>query len=375
MVHIKAYLCKYNGTVKEIRRITLNQDVSWANLSQVLQNLFTVHDFTLEYQDPENDMIVLGSTEEWEECLRIGASYADVGKPLRLYLRKAKPGRRERSSASLPSLLEPTHFYSTGESCIDTQYLQGVQATVPKLLADILPENWQSEPRKETLPEWLQPAVNVQWDKGEFELDVNVDILGSVLSRRALKLMDDKQYSEALALLKVAITVQPTSEKFYNIACCYSLLGDKEQAFEALNEALSKGYNNANHMKADSDLDNLKSDERFEELIAKLEGQADETEVESVAGSDCAPAVSSPSAPELTDEVEVVEAKPQPEPEVAHHEPVVEKPEPQQSELYPEQMKALRDMGFWDHKLSVRVLDAAKGHLPTALEMILSRSY
>jgi len=357
--------------------VTLSGDVSWPGLSQTLQNLFKVtSEFSLEYLDPENDHVVIGSAEEWEECLRIGNNYSEVGKPLRLYLKKTKLGKRDRSCSSLSSGLpafEPTHFYtSTGTTVHDPSLLQGIQAQVPHLLARYLPENWQSNPKMESLPEWLRTAVNFQWDRGDFELDVNVDALANVLSRRALGLMDEKKVVEALALLKDAIGLQPTKEKFYNIACCHALLGEVDLAFEALAEAVSRGYTNAEHMQKDSDLAILRGNERFHALLATITS-LQEAPVEVTVS--CTEPV--PSAPEY----QIFSAPTTPltpmtptelpcESVTQTPEPVSPVPEVPQSK-YPNQINSLQEMGFWDHQANVEVLERTNGNMVQALELLI----
>jgi len=57
----------------------------------------------------------------------------------------------------------------------------------------------------------------------------------------------------------------------YNLACSHSLLGEIDQAFDALNRAIARGYDNLTFLQADEDLDNLKGDLRFSRLVKELE--------------------------------------------------------------------------------------------------------
>jgi len=56
----------------------------------------------------------------------------------------------------------------------------------------------------------------------------------------------------------------------YNLACSYSLLKDIEAAFKALTRAIDLGYSDLSHMAKDPDLENLRQDKRFLNLIIKL---------------------------------------------------------------------------------------------------------
>ncbi len=54
----------------------------------------------------------------------------------------------------------------------------------------------------------------------------------------------------------------------YNLGCAYALLGESDEAFEALIASYEAGFNLGGQLDADSDLDSLRDDPRFEELVA-----------------------------------------------------------------------------------------------------------
>ena len=56
----------------------------------------------------------------------------------------------------------------------------------------------------------------------------------------------------------------------YNLACSYSLLGDTTKALEALKKAIVLGYDDFSYLKKDKDLENLRKDKRFRELMDKV---------------------------------------------------------------------------------------------------------
>jgi clan AA aspartic protease (TIGR02281 family) len=61
----------------------------------------------------------------------------------------------------------------------------------------------------------------------------------------------------------------------YNLACCYSLLGDTEQAFTLLEEELKDGYVDFCHIRRDIDFEPLRG-ERLDSLLAMYENKVQE---------------------------------------------------------------------------------------------------
>ena len=57
---------------------------------------------------------------------------------------------------------------------------------------------------------------------------------------------------------------------YYNLACSYSLLDERDQAFEALKKAILLGYDDFSYLFKDKDLENLRRDVRFERLMSKI---------------------------------------------------------------------------------------------------------
>lgn len=59
-------------------------------------------------------------------------------------------------------------------------------------------------------------------------------------------------------------------DSLYNIACGYSLSGEKDQAIQWLQKAVDAGYGDTNNMNGDSDLDNIRDDPRYQKIVEKL---------------------------------------------------------------------------------------------------------
>lgn len=87
---------------------------------------------------------------------------------------------------------------------------------------------------------------------------------------RGYALHQSDHYIEAIEAFSHSIGLgyrQATS--MYNVACGYALLNDKENALFWLNRSLAAGFDRADLLKDDSDLDLLRSDPRFKEIVQK----------------------------------------------------------------------------------------------------------
>lgn len=58
----------------------------------------------------------------------------------------------------------------------------------------------------------------------------------------------------------------------YNLACSLALLGQREEALDALEHAVELGYDDVEHLLADEDLKPLRDDPRFREVVELLGG-------------------------------------------------------------------------------------------------------
>ncbi len=58
---------------------------------------------------------------------------------------------------------------------------------------------------------------------------------------------------------------------FYNLACSYALLNQTRTALTALTKAVEFGYDDFEHLRQDSDLENLMKDAQVQEYIKKAE--------------------------------------------------------------------------------------------------------
>jgi hypothetical protein len=90
------------------------------------------------------------------------------------------------------------------------------------------------------------------------------------LTRRSIKLLNDKKYPEAERILNEALALQPDEPTtLYNLACLYALTDRKDQAVAYLQKSVDAGFIDFIHISKDSDLDSLHEDERYKALMAK----------------------------------------------------------------------------------------------------------
>jgi tetratricopeptide (TPR) repeat protein len=124
---------------------------------------------------------------------------------------------------------------------------------------------WKNVELSPELSAKLQQEFEVSFFQRALEHDPeNVDILvflGDAFSKRGMVL-------DGLEIDKRLVRICPEEPTFYyNLACSYSLLGDVDPAFKALQKAIQLGYQNFEHLQKDADLDNLRKDRRFIELM------------------------------------------------------------------------------------------------------------
>jgi len=79
------------------------------------------------------------------------------------------------------------------------------------------------------------------------------------------------RYRDGLAVDRRWVALRPRDPvAYYNLACSHSLLKQATRAFSALKRAIELGYRDIDHMLADADLENLRQDPRWEDLISVM---------------------------------------------------------------------------------------------------------
>ena len=82
-----------------------------------------------------------------------------------------------------------------------------------------------------------------------------------------------KQYDKGLRVDERLATLKKDDPiVHYNLACSYALLKQVDPAFRALSKAVGLGYRDVEHMQRDEDLDGIRSDRRYTDLVARIQG-------------------------------------------------------------------------------------------------------
>jgi len=94
------------------------------------------------------------------------------------------------------------------------------------------------------------------------------DTNGGTWYELGFALHSSEKYGEAIeAFQRSAELGFRKGDSLYNIACGYSLMGDADHATAWLKKAWDAGYIDRDHIKSDSDLDNIRNDARYKALM------------------------------------------------------------------------------------------------------------
>jgi len=81
------------------------------------------------------------------------------------------------------------------------------------------------------------------------------------------------RYADGLAIDRGIVRLAPDDAvAHYNLACSLALVDRKNEAFDELGRAIELGYDEAEHMREDPDLEGLRGDPRFEALLKMIGG-------------------------------------------------------------------------------------------------------
>jgi tetratricopeptide (TPR) repeat protein len=81
---------------------------------------------------------------------------------------------------------------------------------------------------------------------------------------------EKREYDKAIRDFDEAIRLDPKNPSpVYDKACVYALQGRTDPAIDTLRQCLEVGYRNFDHMAKDSDLDSIRNDSRYKELLKK----------------------------------------------------------------------------------------------------------
>lgn len=95
---------------------------------------------------------------------------------------------------------------------------------------------------------------------------------GLALSRLGFAQGNLQQYDQAAGAYEKALGLKfRPPNTMYNLACVYSRKGDRDKAVQWLERALAAGFENRALLQTDSDLNNLREDARFKQLLRRYQ--------------------------------------------------------------------------------------------------------
>jgi tetratricopeptide (TPR) repeat protein len=116
------------------------------------------------------------------------------------------------------------------------------------------------------------------------QLDFEIEFFGRILDRYAdyvdvLRVQGNNltlkgRYVEGLQIDKRLVQLRPhDSLAHYNLACSYALLKRGDQAIKTLRRAVELGYRDFRYLREDRDLDAIRHDPRFRQLLREYENR------------------------------------------------------------------------------------------------------
>jgi tetratricopeptide (TPR) repeat protein len=85
------------------------------------------------------------------------------------------------------------------------------------------------------------------------------------------KLMSEKKYDQAVAVLSVAAEINPENPNvWYRRAAAYARKGDRKKALADLRQAVDKGWKDAVALEKDADFEALRQEEEYREIVRSL---------------------------------------------------------------------------------------------------------
>ncbi|GBD37008.1 hypothetical protein HRbin36_02138 [bacterium HR36] len=127
-----------------------------------------------------------------------------------------------------------------------------------------------------------RPPANLEEMAHESQLKFELRFYAAILQRYpdyvdVLRLMSQLltqvgRYPEALEVDLRLVRLRPQDAvAHYNLACTYARLHKTDSAIRALRRAIELGYRDYRYIKQDRDLDSIRDDPRYRELMQQLE--------------------------------------------------------------------------------------------------------
>eukprot|EP01103_Thecamoeba_quadrilineata_P002688 TRINITY_DN12599_c0_g1_i1.p1 TRINITY_DN12599_c0_g1~~TRINITY_DN12599_c0_g1_i1.p1 ORF type:complete len:283 (+),score=52.19 TRINITY_DN12599_c0_g1_i1:19-867(+) len=267
----------------EIRRVPFPvPKPTWEQLHILLRTIFVEKyhpEIQITYLDEEGDQITMNTDIEWSSAYdylaaqplpRLNISlpefpFSEGPPPVPLYFYQQNNQQSQQPISTIPinSAASPN--------------LRSISQDLPALLEDILGHKLLPF----NLPDWIRPAIQLfKNSQNVVDLDINLEVLSTVLHRYALSELDDQRHDSARKLLLAQLCIEPTSQlALYNLACTEALAGKPAEAVEYLSRAVKNGYNRLEHMLGDSDLKSIHGHPEFVRIVNELSLQQLHTQV------------------------------------------------------------------------------------------------
>jgi tetratricopeptide (TPR) repeat protein len=116
------------------------------------------------------------------------------------------------------------------------------------------------------------------------QLDFEIDFFGGVLNRKGdyidvLRVMGNNltlkgRFANGLDIDRRLVQLRPKDPlAHYNLACSFALLKQPDQALRILRKAIELGYRDFRYMREDHDLDSIRHDPRYRQLMREYENR------------------------------------------------------------------------------------------------------
>ena len=111
-------------------------------------------------------------------------------------------------------------------------------------------------------------------DQDAFDIQFLEDLLvrlpdhGEILAQLGHLYTTVGRYREGLGIDRRLVALRPRDPlSYYNLGCSHALMKQSLRAFAALRRAIELGYRDIEYMQADPDLENLRKDPRWNDLL------------------------------------------------------------------------------------------------------------
>ena len=114
------------------------------------------------------------------------------------------------------------------------------------------------------------------------QLDFEIEFYGGIIERKpdyvdVLRVMGNHltlkgRYVQGLTIDRRLVQLRPKDPlAHYNLACSYALLHRPDQAIKTLKLAMELGYDDFRYLREDRDLESIRRDPRFRQLLREYE--------------------------------------------------------------------------------------------------------